>query len=123
MSPNRYTYSPTRGRVLKLLQGWAWRFLFKTRAVAYAFDETTTVHRHVLDSGVFLDRLFQQRAEVFDHWGKEPNKLIIGSDDYRVLMGSVPDFYFTFQVNLRRPSFAGLEITVVPWMKGMVVLP
>ncbi len=123
MSPNRYTYSPTRGRVLKKLQQWAWRFLFKTRAVAYAFDETTTVESHVVDSGLFLDRLFQQRAELFDYWGREPKSLIIGREDYRELMGSAPRGSFIFAADLGRHTFVGLTVTVVPWMKGMVILP
>ncbi len=92
---------------------------------ATAQTETTEVRRVRLDGEKFIARLFQQKEELFHQFGYEPCKLLIGSADYEDLMGT-PEIHHI----MRFPAaygigntIADLDVIVVPWMRGMVVIP
>jgi hypothetical protein len=92
---------------------------------ATAQISTTEVRRVRLDGEGFMARLYAQKRELFDQFGYDASTLLIGSEEYEQLMGS-PEVYqlmrFTAPYELRGQVF-GLNVRVVPWMSGMVVLP
>lgn len=73
--------------------------------------------------------LFESRGEVMRHWNKEGQRLIIGSSTLAKLMNTKEiNQYAQFRVDARKINrhgdyIMGLEVTVVPWMEGMVILP
>lgn len=87
--------------------------------------DTVKVARFVIDGETFADRLFKQKRALFDRFGREPQTLLIGGEDYRDLMNS-PDvrhaFSFSSQFNYDRQVY-GLTVRVIPWMRGVVVMP
>lgn len=89
-------------------------------------EQTVTYERVEINPDKFMDRLYTQRKEVFKFWNRECGTLLIGSEDYRELMGS-PDIrqMLTFRAELRRfpEQIYGLEVKVVPWMRGVLVMP
>lgn len=92
---------------------------------ATAQTETTEVRRVRLDGEKFIARLFQQKEELFHQFGYEPCKLLIGGEDYEELMGT-PEVYqlMRFAAPFRTWNrVADLDVIVVPWMRGMVVIP
>jgi hypothetical protein len=92
---------------------------------ATAHIATAEVRRVRLDGEGFMARLYAQKRELFDQFGYDASTLLIGSEEYEQLMGS-PEVYqlmrFTAPYELRGQVF-GLNVRVVPWMSGMVVLP
>lgn len=119
---DRWEFNP-KGR-FQALQRWAWRFLQWRRSLRQAVDERATFTRHVIDSTDVLRRLLKQRKGLFDY-GHEPRELLIGAEDFAELMGSVPfESAAMFRAEYgREQQIMGLTIRVVPWMRGMVVMP
>jgi hypothetical protein len=108
------------------LQRIAWRFLNWRCAMEQAYEPTVTVTRHTVDADKFIHRLLEQKRALFDGFGKEGQRLIIGSEDYAELMNSpeitMHHFDFRAEVGYGR-NIVGLTVEVVPWMRGAVVMP
>lgn len=121
---NAFEFKP-KGRA-QWLQRLAWRFLNWRRAMDQAYELKTEVTTHTIDADRFVDRLLKQGSALLEGFGKEGQRLIIGSEDYAELM-SCPEVrleHFSFDAELgvgRR--FLGLKVEVVPWIRGAVVLP
>jgi hypothetical protein len=92
---------------------------------ATAHIATAEVRRVRLDGEGFMARLYAQKRELFDQFGYDASTLLIGSEDYEELMES-PEVHqllrFTAPYGSRDRVF-NLDVRVVPWMRGMVVLP
>ncbi len=110
------------------LQKLAQWFLIKTKASQPFVDEQVKVERHYVDGDRFMERLLKQRESHFE-WGREPKTLLIGSKDYAELMNEVMTnhhFSFTSDLHMGRDGkrmVVGLEVQVIPWMEGIVVMP
>jgi hypothetical protein len=107
-------------------QRLAWRFLLWRRAMTQAYEPKVITTRHLIDSDLFIDRLLKQKRALFDGYRLEGRRLIIGSEDYAELMTS-PDviphhFNFRAEFGFNR-QIVGLDVEVVPWMRGAVVMP
>lgn len=107
------------------LQRLAWRFLNWRRAMDQAYEPTVTVKRHLIDADKFMDRLLKQRRALFDGYRKEGQRLVIGSEDYFELMGEPAiHHHFNFKAEVGMSGrLMGLDVEVVPWMRGAVVMP
>jgi hypothetical protein len=119
---DHFEFKPS-GR-LQRLQRWAWRFLHWRGALRQAFDETVSYTQHVINTDDVMRRLMEQRRGLFDY-GQEPRELLIGAEDFAELM-SQPQIhnYMDFgaeYVSGRR--IMGLKVRVIPWMRGMLVMP
>ena len=95
---------------------------------AHARERGVSYERVVVDTGKFLDRLLQQREDVRRLLDRNPSTLLIGPEDYHELTGQLLSYHISFisQYHYRDSSgtyVCGLKVHVVPWMKGMVVLP
>ena len=123
-----YKLQPT-GR-LAWLQRLCWKVLHRMGALAQAYEPKMQVTRHVIQADKFMDRLLQQRKSMVVNWNREPKRLLIGSDDYAELM-CAPEVIgrgFNFLTEMwrsdgGRPRIVGLEVEVIPWMRGMLVMP
>lgn len=126
--PEAYSLKPT-GRA-QWLQRLAWRFLHWRGALACAYTPTTKVTRHTIEAQSFMERIFKQRASIANYLNREGQTLLIGAQDYEELM-MCPALYrqFDFRAEFfrgergRDPQLMGLTVKVIPWMRGMVVMP
>lgn len=99
---------------------------------AYADFHTVTIERHVIGKhgDTFAKRLFEQTDSLMNEFNRRPTQLLIGSEDYAGLMQEplshqMFDFdsrYFMGN-GAREPTVHGLKVRVIPWMRGMLVLP
>lgn len=77
--------------------------------------------------GEFVDRLFKSQSWIMQHLGHEPKTLLIGGKDYEDLMECPlirQSLIFGTQYNYgSRMEIIGLKVQIIPWMRGMVILP
>lgn len=105
---------------------WLQRFLcwLLRKIGAYATVEDLKYVRYTFDKKDFTERLFRNKETVM-RFDCQPRQLIIGADDFAELM-SLPEIrnYVSFDAtyNYGR-KILGLNVKVVPWMQGMVVVP
>lgn len=114
-----------KGR-MQWLQRLAWRFLNRQGAMEQAYEPKVTVTRHLVDDSDFIRRLEKQQRNLLQEFNREGRRLLIGSEDYAELMGSleVQRHHFMFPAEAcRGDSILGLKVEVIPWMRGMLVMP
>ena len=88
--------------------------------------ETVKVKRIFIDADKFMEKLFKQRTALLEHFNLEAEELLIGADDFEELMNEEnikQSFSFYASYNHGRREIYGLKITVIPWMKGILVMP
>lgn len=96
---------------------------------AFACTEFVTYERHVIGKNGrrFMDRLFDQMHNLQDSFDREPKRLLIGAEDYAELMKEATTEYFSFDAEhmrgIRYPKVCGLTVEVIPWMRGVLVMP
>jgi hypothetical protein len=108
------------------LQRLAWKFLNWLGAMDQAYEPKTTVQRHVIDADKFVDLILKQRRALFDGFRKDGQRLLIGAEDYRELMGEISaiNHHFEFQAEIgMNRRIMGLNVEVVPWMRGVILMP
>lgn len=98
------------------------------------WDEKTEFTRHAIDANSFAENLYKQKAALFSYFNEDSQTLLIGSEDYSQLM-ACPEIHQSFQFRTEfKRGFKdgsggfqvvvyGLNVKVVPWMRGMVVMP
>lgn len=117
------SYQLRRDRPLPWLQMAALWLLKKLGA--YRIGELVTVERHTIDAPTFMDRVFAQRAELQKSFNVCPSRLLIGSEDYAEMMQETAAnqaFSFSAKYGYNR-EIMGLKVEVIPWMRGMLVMP
>lgn len=121
---NHYEFKP-KGR-LQFLQHWAWNLLLhRFKALEQAQEEHVEYTRHVIDTNDVVERLIRQRINLLRGYNKEPTEVLIGSEDFAEMMNS-PRFHHEqcFDATYyRSQQLMGLKVRVIPWMRGMVVMP
>lgn len=87
-------------------------------------EESIAYKRIAIDARTFMERLYKQREELFRHFGRDGTTLLIGATDYEEMMGtSGIRQMLSFNAECRRNSeIMGLEVKVIPWMRGVVVI-
>lgn len=94
------------------------------RLGCYWIDHTISVTRVRIDGKTFAERLHKQRRELFRHFNRDAKTLLIGAEDYQELMGS-PEIHqmLSFQASVGYGrEIMGLEVKVIPWMRGAVIV-
>lgn len=112
---------------------WKWmerlaRWLIRKIGVN-ARNPVVEVERIVIDPADIMTKLFQQRGELLK-MGHDPKRLLIGSEDFAELMNR-KDAHYHFSVGCEYFKGDGrggrrvmdLEVEVVPWMRGVLVMP
>ena len=119
--PDHFTYLPGCGWLwVQKVCFWALR-----KIGCNASAERAVVTTQTIDADRVVEALFRQ-AEVVSLLGRErPSEVYMGPDDYMELMGDpwvVGQATFRGQYNRSRFEVAGLNVTVLPWMKGLLVV-
>lgn len=92
---------------------------------AYYTDYTIKITRHTINTQSFLERLFKQQAHIEEAFNMRPTRLLIGAEDFTEMMGCEEIrqvFQFTAEYRHGR-SIMGLAVEVIPWMRGILVMP
>jgi hypothetical protein len=89
------------------------------------FDSVKVV-RVPVNGKDFMDALWKQRRALVESFRREPTKILMGGEDYEALMRS-PAVRQSFVVNAEfhygKREIYGLTVTVIPWMRGTLVMP
>ena len=92
-----------------------------------AFDvgEEIRYTRHTIDTESFIDRLFKQQDHIRGYFNRRPTRLLIGAEDFAALMGTeeirqMLNFRAEYGYN---KEIMGLMVEVIPWMRGILVMP
>lgn len=121
-----YAFQPA-GR-LAWLQRLFWRFLLSNGALERHYDRSEKVEVIKIDTDNFMERLDRQLASVAVHFDHSCETVLIGAKDFAEMMSCMPpEAAFNFQasrswINSGRHEVWGVEIRVIPWMSGMVVI-
>jgi hypothetical protein len=93
-----------------------------------AREPTVDIERIFIDPPAIMDKLFEQRSALLD-MDREPKRLLIGSEDFAELMRQ-PEIRHHFTVDAEYykggrdgRKVLGLTIEVIPWMRGILVMP
>jgi hypothetical protein len=88
--------------------------------------DVVKVIRVPVDGKTFMDRLWKQKRALVENFRREPTTLWVGGEDYEELMNS-PAVRQMFTVhaefNYGKREVYGLTVKVIPWMRGMLVMP
>ncbi|GAA0535612.1 hypothetical protein [Pigmentiphaga daeguensis] len=97
---------------------------------AYYVEQATEVTQVVIDTDSVAESLYREQAELMRSFDLVPDEVLIGEEEFRELMGT-PQIHsmMTFSVEVKYGSrdgglyLMGMKVTVIPWMKGVLVLP
>lgn len=109
-------------------RGWMWvqRACFGVLRKLGCFYQRgrTEIRMMQIDADTFMERLWEQKRQIFELFGKEGTTLLIGRTDYEDLMYDLPpNQVFEFMGTYHKPGqVMGLRIKVLPWLKGVVVV-
>ena len=91
--------------------------------------------RHTVDTEDFIDQLIEQCGILDNCYGEHPKKVLVGSKVYQEITGNLhicEKLHFERGIRMKKlmPNgrfpveyFMGLEVIVVPWMEGVLVMP
>jgi len=96
----------------------------------WACVDTASIERHYIGKNgrAFMERLWERRVAIQGSFDFDPTRLLIGAQEYAELMNEpVSNTGFQFGAEWRRgskhgPIVMGLEVEVIPWMSGMLLL-
>lgn len=104
----------------------AWAWLMEIGALTPAYEpvlKETYVSFHPDD---FIKALHREQRSLLEEWGQTAGKLLIGAQDFDELMGTASmgksDWCFWVQLFSERKAL-GLQVHVIPWMRGFIVMP
>ncbi len=118
------------------IKGWVqqllWKILLRTGAARVHFDQKQLVKSIAIDKDKLAKQIILECADMLRYNGKDPIKVLIGPDKFMELMGPMGLEPWEFQpfsldtevqISYRRKYTAmGLQVEVVPHMKGILVL-
>ncbi len=88
--------------------------------------DTVKVIRVPVNGKDFMERLWKQKRALVENFRREPTTLWIGGEEYEELMSSPAvrqEFAVHAEFNYERREVYGLTVRVIPWMRGMLVMP
>lgn len=111
-----------------------WLCLWTLRKLGcYAQLETTKIERHVVGKKgeKFMHYLLSQQRSLTEFLNREPERLLIGAEDFANIMNepNVGTYHWAFDAQYYKgngsgkPTICGLRVEVVPWMRGLLVMP
>lgn len=123
--PPAYRLAPPdgwRGRVA----AWLWRGLQRLGAIGEAMQHMEKLHRADFVPKDVIDAIMRQYREYHRDYNRTPTMIVMGEEDFMQLAGLLSTVglgYHAFNVGSARREFNGMEIRVIPWMRGVVVVP
>ena len=125
-------YDPPAYRYFLLPSGWrqrvagmAWRLLKRWGCLTEATYEKYVTETVTFNPSNLIESILKQRMECMRDWGTMPTQIILGDEDFaqfRMEAGRTGLMQFTMDGHGRQ-EFNGMRIVVVPWMRGVVVVP
>jgi hypothetical protein len=88
--------------------------------------DTVKITRVPVSGKLFAERLFKQKRALVERFRCEPTTLLMGGEDYEELMTSPAvreQFTMYSEFNCGRRQVYGLTVKVIPWVRGIVVMP
>lgn len=88
--------------------------------------DTVKVVRVPVSGKSFMEKLWKQKRELVESFRRKPMTLWMGGEDYEELMSSPAvreAFTIHAEFNYGKHEVYGLTVKVIPWMRGMVVMP
>lgn len=119
-------YSFKRTGVTGRIQQIMWNILQRLDCLKPAYTTETLVRKHVVDSDKVLNLILKQDYSLKHRFNRSGQTLLIGTEDYFNLIGEVviPNAQFQFNGDLNTElKVFGLTIKVIPWMRGILVMP
>lgn len=118
------SYAFRADRPHKWLQRLCCRIMQKLGA--YDMGEKVTYTRHTIDPDVFMERIFRQAYHLEAHFNRKPKRILVGAEDFERIMNCSEirqSFMFNASYNYGREIICGLQVEVIPWMRGILVMP
>lgn len=121
--PDLYQYRPQAG--------WRWVqrvcFWLLAKIGAYATTMCKSAEIHIDGAKLSVGLVSRHLSEV-RHMGFTPSRLLIGAEDYAELMGDKAvqqalRFHSPLDIRSRDFQIFGIDVTIVPWMRGLLVVP
>jgi hypothetical protein len=120
-SATKFEYKPRAG--------WAWLqrlcFSFLRWRGCFSVEDRTDFKRHIINPGDLLERILRQDSSLLEFYHRRGERLLIGAETMAELMQQPRiNQYMDFSAEYRHDRMiCGLKITVVPHMRGLLVLP
>lgn len=120
--PDKYQFKPVGW--LGFFQRWCFSWLEWCGALKSTSRHTVEYIHYRIDTDDLVKQLLAQYDDMLQYH-HPPKRVLIGSQDFSELM-KVPEMqqYCNFEAkcNYGR-SIIGLQIEVIPWMRGVIVMP
>ncbi len=123
--PDRFSFRSDKGhKWIQKVCIWALK-----KIGAYAQEDRITYTRHVIEPESFMENLWTQHGELCRRFGKGGARLLIGSHDFAELMASPEigrDMMFHaeyYRADNGGKRICGLQVEIIPWMRGILVMP
>lgn len=91
---------------------------------AFYFEEKIEFEQIIFDNNDIIENIFTQEENIINTFNENPRVILIGSKDFSKLM-DIPEIRHCLSIDFKHFNglYSGLNIKVIPWMKGMLVLP
>lgn len=109
-------------------RGWVWLqklCIWVLRKLGCFYNKPEVeIKRHIIAPDDFMERFFKQ-SNALEDLRMRPAAILVGAEDYRDLMqSSLANEAFSFPARYGHGGqICGLEVIVLPTIRGMVVLP
>lgn len=108
---------------------WPWLqkicFAILRKLDAHSIGETVEIERGVIDGDKLIAAIYEQKVEIQTLFNMLPKQLFIGTEDYAEMMREeIATTPFNFQARCGyNEHIMGLSVKVIPWMRGILVVP
>lgn len=89
---------------------------------AYAQDRSISYDYKVVDISNLVEGIYTQVGLLDQNYHKQATRVLMGSEDFTQLCNA-PEARYHLTVYASDRRFGGLTVTVIPWMKGILVMP
>lgn len=118
-------YQLRMDRPLPWLQRICCRILDKLRA--HYTSEYRWLERIHIDYPTVIEAIHQQYVHLRERFNLDGKTLLVGAEDFEKIMHA-PEIreYFQFHIppkHVGHDCILGLTVQVIPWMRGMIVMP
>lgn len=89
------------------------------------FDEHMKRTSFEFDTRILVENIFKKKSDLMRNFHKDGQRILIGGADFQELMATPfisTQFMFSAQCNSSY-GILGMNIEVIPWMRGMIVMP
>ena len=122
-----YTFQP-KGK-LKFLQVWMWKALHLFGVIKQKHIWDYGIKKVEIDTIGLIDAILNQKRWLVSQFDLKSKYLIMGEEDFALLRKDKEigeHLRFEMDVRFGTPEgviMLGLKVVVVPWIKGMFVMP